>query len=304
MAHLLKRLVPRGLWEELRELRRLTRLVDKLDGDAFGLSDAAQKSLVATWLAARRQGIVIPFEQVGFKAFSQFEEDRLLLYLFTTIGTSSKIVVEICAGDGRECMATNLILHHGWTGYLWDGDKSNVRRGRLFFSRHKASFLYPPSFKWEWVTRENINAIIEASGLRGDIDLLSIDVDGNDLWLWDALTQVRPRVVIIESHNPIPSHLSLTVPYDPAFYAWSNNPRQLDFRGASALALARIGARKGYRLVASHRHGFNLIFLRNDLGAGLFPEIAVPAVHDNPYTKWAQATRWPRLETLPWQEIA
>ena len=304
MAHLLKRLVPRGVWEEVKELRRLARLVDKLDVDAFGISDATQKSLIANWLAAKRQGVLIPLDQVGFRAFSQFEEDGLLLYLFTMIGTSNKVVVELCAGDGRECMAANLILHHGWTGYLWDGDKSNVRRGRLFFSRHRGSFLHPPSFRCEWVTRENVNAILEGQGLRGDVDLLSIDVDGNDLWLWDALTQVRPRVVIIESHNPIPSHLSLTMPYDPGFYAWRSNPRPPDFRGASALALARLGVRKGYRLVASHRYGFNLIFLRNDVGAELFPEISVPTVHDNPYTKWAQATKWPRLEKLPWEEVS
>lgn len=303
MQRLLKRLRPKRVLNALRELRRLAGVMDNIEVEAFRISDVTQKSLVAMWTLAIKQGVRLPLDQVGFRAFSQFEEDGILLYLFTLIGTSSKVVVELCAGDGRECMATNLILHHGWTGFLWDGDKEKVRRGREFFSRHKASFLHPPSFECDWLTRENVDSVLERSGVQGDIDLLSIDVDGNDLWLWDALTQVRPRAVIIESHNPIPSDRSLTVPYDPTFCAWSQKPEEQDFRGASALALTKIGMRKGYRLIGAHRYGFNLIFVRNDVGTELFPEVSVESVHDNSFTRWSQQTRWPPVEKLPWQQV-
>ena len=303
MRRLLKRILPTSLLEEIREVRRLPSLSHNIARDVFNVSDVTQKSLVAMWTLARQQGTRLAFNQVGFRAFSQFEEDGILLYLFTIIGASSRVVVEVCAGSGRECMATNLILHHGWTGFLWDGNKDNVRRGRQFFAEHPASFLHPPSFRCDWLTRENINSVLASSGLNGDIDLLSLDVDGNDLWLWDAIIQVKPRVVIVESQNAIPSNRSLTIPYDPSFYAWNRKPEEVYFFGASALALVKIGKQKGYRLVGAHRHGFNLVFLRNDVDAEWFPEVSVESVHDSPYTRWSQETRWPALEKMPWQEV-
>jgi hypothetical protein len=303
MRRLLERLLPPSLLKEIKGMKHLPSRIDKIDRDLFQVSDVIQKSLVAMWTLGTQQGSRYAFSQVGFKAFSQFEEDGILLYLFTMIGTSSKVVVELCAGDGRECMATNLILHHGWTGFLWDGDADNVRRGRQFFAEHPASFLHPPSFQHDWLTQENVNSVLASSGLNGDIDLLSIDIDGNDLWLWDAITQVQPRAVIIESMNPIPSNRSLTVGYAPRFNASNRKPEEQDFRGASALALARIGKRKGYRLIGAHRYGFNLVFLRNDIDAEFFPEVSVESVHANAYTRWSQENRWPVVEKMPWQEV-
>ena len=65
------------------------------------------------------------FREVGFKAYSQFEEDGILLYIFSIIGVSNKKVVEICVGDGTECMAANLLINHGWEGLLFDGSEEN-----------------------------------------------------------------------------------------------------------------------------------------------------------------------------------
>jgi hypothetical protein len=83
----------------------------------------------------------------GFLVYSQFEEDGIILYVFALIGFGNRRVVEICAGDGKECMATNLILNHGFDGFLFDGKKSNVERGIAFFGETKDSFLLPPRFQ-------------------------------------------------------------------------------------------------------------------------------------------------------------
>src|SRR5262245_54832977 len=84
--------------------------------------------------------------EVGFKAYSQADEDGILLFLFAVLGTHSKTCVEICAGDGIECNSANLILHHGWHGLLVDGDETAVERGRRFYGQSPGSYVYPPKF--------------------------------------------------------------------------------------------------------------------------------------------------------------
>src|ERR1700733_14484054 len=73
------------------------------------------------------------FDEIGFKCYSQNSEDGILLYIFSLIGTTNKVVVEICAGAGVECNAANLIINHGWTGILFDGDANNVAIGKAFY---------------------------------------------------------------------------------------------------------------------------------------------------------------------------
>lgn len=243
------------------------------------------------------------FDEVGFKAYSQFEEDGILLYIFSLIGATNKKVVEICAGDGRECMATNLIINHGWQGYLFDGSEDNVKSGQHFFANHKQTFLLPPTFKQAWFTAENVNQILREADAIGEIDLLSLDIDGMDYWVWKAIEVIQPRVCVFETHNVIPSHLSLTAKYDPNFYYLNQPLEQHDYRSASLLATTKLSQTKGYRLIGSHRHGFNCFFMRNDVGQDYFPEVSVESCHDNPYTKLAQTTRWPVVKDLDWQEV-
>jgi hypothetical protein len=243
------------------------------------------------------------FDEVGFKAYSQFEEDGILLYIFSLIGTANKKVVEICAGDGHECMATNLIINHGWEGYLFDGSDDNVKSGQRFFAMHKQTFLIPPTFKQVWFTAENVNQVLTEAGANGEVDLLSLDIDGMDYWVWKAIECIQPRVCIFETHNVIPSHLSLTTKYSPNFYYLNQPFEQQDYRSASLLATVKLCQSKGYRLIGSHRYGFNCFFMRNDIGQNYFPEVTVESCHDNPYTKLAQNTRWEQVKNLDWQEV-
>lgn len=243
------------------------------------------------------------FEDVGFKAYSQFEEDGILLYIFSLIGTTNKKVVEICAGNGRECMAANLIINHGWYGYLFDGSKENTIAGQEFFAKHKQTFLMPPTFKQAWFTAENVNQILLDADVNGEVDLLSLDIDGMDYWVWKAIECIQPRVCVFETHNVIPAHLSLTAKYDPDFYYLNQPIEQQDYRSASLLATVKLSQTKGYRLIGSHRYGFNCFFMRNDVGQKYFPEVSIQSCHDNPYTKLAQKSRWEQVKNLDWQEV-
>jgi len=241
------------------------------------------------------------FRDVGFKVHSQFEEDGILLYIFSVIGTTNKRVVEICAGDGIQCMAANLIINHGWEGLLFDGDKNSVDRGTNFYASNKSTFLYPPIFKQAWLTRENIDQLIAENGFKNEIDLLSLDIDGNDYYIMEAINVIKPRVIICETHNVIPSDLAMTIPYKSDF----NRMEDLhpDFMSVSLLAMKKLLNKKGYRLVGSHRYGFNAIFMLNEVGKDYFPEVSVESVHDNAYTKFRTETAWKEVKDLPWVKI-
>jgi hypothetical protein len=163
-------------------------------------------------------------------------------------------------------------------GYLFDGDEENIRVAKRFFARSKDTFIYPPRLRRVWITAENVNDVIEEAGVRGPIDLLSLDIDGMDYWVWKAISIVDPQVVVCETHNPIPADRALTVPYDPNFVSVSENDR-----GASLAAMCKLGREKGYRLVGTHRFGFNAFFIKNGVGERHFPEVDPASCLSDPF---------------------
>ena len=157
------------------------------------------------------------FEDVEFRAFSQNGEDGILLYIFGLIGMGRRRCVEICASDGIECNTANLIVNHGWSGLLFDGDEELIERGRAFYSRLRDTHDCPPTLVCSWITRENINTLIKENGIEGPVDLLSLDLDGVDYWIWDAIEVIKPRVVIAEFQCVWGSDRAVTVPYSESF---------------------------------------------------------------------------------------
>jgi hypothetical protein len=175
---------------------------------------------------------------------AQSGEDRILKRIFHDIGVTNKWAVEFGAADGVRKSNTKYFRDRGWSSRLFDVEPLD------------------PSVQQADITAENVNAVFFSAGVPREFDLLSIDIDGNDLWVWKALVGFKPRVVVIEYNPKWSANKSRTVPYDPA-RRWDKT----NFYGASVLALTRLGTRKGYDLVASTRS--NLIFVQ----AGLLPAI-------------------------------
>jgi len=195
-------------------------------------------------------------------------------------------------------LTANLIVNHGWSGFLFDGDSRNVEVGKQFFARHEDTFLWPPRFEQSWITAENVNDVVTSVGTHGDIDLLSLDIDGMDYWVWKALECIQPRVVVCETHNVIAPDKALTVPYSPDFRI--SIP---DYHSASLAAMTKLADAKGYRLVGTHRYGFNAFFVRTDLCEDLLPSVSVESCVQNSYSRHARAVRWPKVEKLDWVEV-
>jgi hypothetical protein len=264
-----------------------------------------QRNIVNQYLMLELNGIA-PYPNIrdaGFRVFSQFEEDGIILYVLVMIGFNTRRVVEVCCRGGNECMSTNLILNHGFDGYLFDGDENNIHGAEAFFRGKKECLLSSPALSQAWITAENANDLLINSGARGEVDLFSLDIDGNDYWVWKAVTAINPRMLILETHNAIPADRSLTIEYRPDFNRADRPVAEQDYISASLLAMQKLCKSKGYRMIGAHRHGFNVPFLREDEGVKFFPEVNIEQIHDNHWTRLAQAERWPTVKDMPWVEV-
>lgn len=200
-------------------------------------------------------------ERFGYR--SQNEEDGLLLALFKRIGTTDRRCVEIgCGLNGGN--SGFLVGECGWSGLMVDADRHKIESIKIRYAGHAVIA------NKHRVTRENINTIVEMHGFAGQLDFLSLDIDGNDYWVWEALTACSPRVVALEFNWLFGPERSVSIPYDPEFRLDRVATRA--YRGASLSALTHLAQRKGYRLVASER--VNAFYMRNDVAPDI-PAIPV-----------------------------
>jgi hypothetical protein len=192
--------------------------------------------------------------------YSQHGEDGILMHIFSDIGVTDRRFVEIGIGDGRECNTANLIWNLGWNGMLIDADHDNVTRALRYYSSlgTRRSVKVVESR----VTAENVNDLLKGAGISGSIDLLSIDIDGNDYWVWKAITQVSQRVVEIDYNASLGSTMSATVRYDPRFRRGEGVAGF--YYGASLRALSKLSESKGYVLVGCDSSGSNAFFVRGE----------------------------------------
>lgn len=284
---------------------KVRNLTERIRVGNESLSQQIQRNIVTQYLQAKKEGAALypTLCESGFRVYSEFEEDGMILYVLTMIGFKNRKVVEMCCGTGHECMATNLVLNHGFDGYLFDGNITNVKLAKDFFKSKKDCLLYTPVLRKAWITTDNVNNLLEDAGCAGEVDLFSLDIDGNDYWIWRAITAIKPRLLVCETHNVIPSDCSLTIEYRSDFECPSRLGPEQDYRGSSLLAMVRLCKEKGYRLIGGHRCGFNVFFLREDEGTDFFPEISVEEVHNNYWTKLAQKTRWPLVKNMNWVRV-
>lgn len=216
-----------------------------------------------------------PFNRHEFKVYSQNGEDGLLLHIFSSIGAQSRFFVEFGCGIGSECNTANLSVNFGWRGLLLDADDGRLAQARAFYHRTLSPCSDSVRIEHAMITAENINDLLHRHVPAREIDLLSIDIDGNDYWIWHAIDVIDPRVVVIEYNAIFGPHRSLTVEYDPEFIRWGKYPGG-SYYGASLTALTRLARQKGYRLIGCDRHGVNAFFVRGsvDLFPAVEPEVA------------------------------
>ncbi|MFN9733859.1 MAG: hypothetical protein ACK544_07775 [Microcystis sp.] len=197
-----------------------------------------------------------------FKVFSQAGEDGIISEIFNRIGTTNKFFVEFGVGNGLENNSAYLLVI-GWQGYWIEGSDRFCQSIRQSFEDLIANQQL--TLKNTFITGENIEDLFRKGNVPTELDLLSIDIDGNDYWVWQAITNYRPRVVILEYNAIYPPESSWVMQYNPS-HQWKYNSHM----GSSLKALEKLGHQKGYKLVACSFSGVNAFFVREDLLADHF----------------------------------
>lgn len=205
-----------------------------------------------------------PLTRYERRVFSQNGEDGVLAELLRRVGISNRWFVEFGIETGLEGNCVFLADVMGWSGLFMepDGDAAWVLARKYAANPAIATTR-------ALVTPETIESLLADAGVPNEIDVLSIDVDGNDYWIWQALESYSPRVVVIEYNAQWPLDARWVQPYDPE-RVWEGT----DNYGASLGALRSLGESKGYRFVHTELTGNNAFFVREDLDAVL-PEVAV-----------------------------
>ena len=205
---------------------------------------------------ARADGI----NQHEYRVFSQHREDGIIEFLLRHISNPTKKFVEFGFGpEQSNCL--NLALQAGYCGLFLDGDAGKVNLARTTYEQLMGDRI---RLEQAFLCRDTLNQRIQDNGFQGEVDVLSIDVDGNDYWFWQAMEVINPRLVVIEYNASLGPDRSLTVPYDSGFVRYEKHPSGL-YHGASLMALDKLGQQRGYRLTACDSTGVNAFFLRNDI---------------------------------------
>ena len=264
---------------------------------AWAQQRVGQLVLLQQYRALAESGAPLPaLIETEFSAHSQNGEDGILLFVFALAGFQTRLTVEIAAGDGVECNSANLILHHGFTGLLVDASEERCGAGRAFYASHPATQVVQPRIVSAWVNRDNVDALISAHVQRGEVDLLSIDLDGNDYWVLERIECIQPRIIVVEFVSMWRDHRACTIPYDPEF-RWE--PAPLSYCGASLPAFVKLLRPRGYRLVGADRLCINAVFVRNDLAPRLLPEVSVgECFPESPLVRQAEPVEQQIVESI------
>jgi hypothetical protein len=203
-------------------------------------------------------------QEAEFSVFSQWGDDGIIQYLIHTLEIENKTFIEFGVENYREANTRFLLMNDNWSGLVIDGSDKNV----AFIKNDSISHLFDLTAISKFLDKENLNTTIENAGFVGDIGLLHIDVDGNDYWLWECLTIVKPEIVIMEYNSTFGNNEAISVPYKSDFFVTKEHYSNLYF-GASIKAFEFLANKKGYSLVGSNSNGNNAYFVRNDKIKGL-----------------------------------
>ena len=279
---------PLFLWQRLvRLIRSPVLLKRRLASYQYSLALSKENftSNAAAFMAreyanlACADGPQLDLSQFEYKVFSQFGEDGIIAEILSRIGLATHRIVEIGVGDGTECNSLNLLVNFGWTGLLIEGSSSFASSANEALATNFR--VSPDKFTVlnKFIDVENINGVISDAGFNGQVDVLSIDVDGNDIWLLKEVTTISPRLIIVEYNSALGPDLAISIPYRRDFVWARKDPEKRFYYGASVTALTKVAKQKGYSLVHGTRTGVNLFFVRSDLMTPDLVEITPQQAH-------------------------
>jgi len=211
---------------------------------------------------ARRARSSVTMREAEFRAYSQFGEDGIIQWLLARVPIERESFVELGTGDYRESNTRFLLEHDNWRGLIVDSGKAHLQ----YLVQSRLGWRYSVDARSAFITQENVNGLL--ADVAGDIGLLSIDIDGMDYWILDALSSVKPRMFITEYNSVWGAKRPVAVPYNPAFHRAVVHWSYL-YYGASLAAFCHLLGARGYRFVGSNSTGHNAFFVRDDIAGDL-----------------------------------
>ncbi len=197
--------------------------------------------------------------EAEFKIFSQTGDDGIIQYLINNIDIEEKKFIEFGVQNYTESNTRFLLINNNWKGLVIDGNKANIS----YIRDDPISWKYDLTSVYCFIDKNNINEIIYNNNFSGKLGILSIDIDGNDYWIWEHLNIVDPVIVVIEYNSVFGCRHAITIPYDPNFNRTKAHYSNLFF-GCSLKALYLLAEKKGYLFVGSNSNGSNAFFIRKD----------------------------------------
>lgn len=210
---------------------------------------------------------LLPFAR---NVHSQLGEDGIIARIFELIGTTSKWCVDVGAHDGTHLSNTRYLMEQGWSGVFFEGRRK--RFVTLEATYRGNANAYPACAMVGFDPAQNsLDHLLAKTPIPKSFDLLSIDIDGNDWYIWDSLLEYRPRVVVVEFNPTIANDVAFVQDRDPRLN-----------QGCSLLALCDLAARKGYELAAAT--DWNGIFVEREAFAALgIADNSPEAMHDDQF---------------------
>jgi hypothetical protein len=206
-----------------------------------------------------------PVADAEFQVFSQWGEDGIIQYLLSRIGAPSPTFVEFGVENYLESNTRFLLMNDNWRGLVLDSSQRHID----FIKSDDISWRHDLDAQCAFITTDNINDLIARRFPDDTLGLLSIDIDGNDYWVWRAI-RTRPAIVICEYNSVLGPRAAVTIPYQPDFTRHAAHHSGL-YWGASLAAFCRLADDKGYAFVGSNSAGVNAFFVRRDLLRALKP---------------------------------
>ena len=196
---------------------------------------------------------------VEFKVFSQWGDDGIIQWLVHNIDIPHKTFVEFGVENYQESNTRFLLLNNNWSGLVLDGSTYNIMQIKHanYFWKHQ--LLAKAAF----IDADNINNLLANTGFDPNIGILHIDLDGNDYWIWRAISIISPIIVIIEYNSVFGRDRPITVPYHPTFNRTQAHYSNL-YAGTSLAALEHLAKEKGYAFIGCNSAGNNAYFIRRD----------------------------------------
>lgn len=253
-------------------------------------------------LKVRRKNTKWPINEKEYRVFSQHREDGIIDYLLDEINHDIGSFVEFGFAP-QQCNCLNLAMNRGFSGLFMDGSSDQCQKAHEAYAWLGLDNI---QIRNVFIDRDKVDDLIREAGIEGEIDVLSIDVDGNDYWFWETIESVDPRIVVIEYNATFGAELTVSTPYDAKFVRYEKHDSGF-YHGCSLAAIEYLGKLKGYRLVAVDETGVNAFLVKDELCPNVPTLSAAECFVDNrgrtKYKNLSRAEQFARIQDMPLVDV-